>query len=239
MTARSGEAMPNRKPPTPQTGPGAADPRDPGPTVCGSRRTKQAGTCTLPAGWGTPHVGTGRCKLHGGSAPLVVAKHQRERAAVAAAGLGLPVSAHPAEVLEAELARANGRVLWLSDYINRQDPASMVWGLAEEVDRGSGEFTGVDRTFKAEPSVWLRLEQQERAHLTKVAHLMMQLGLQWEARRAVDRDGAVLVQVVKAMAARLGYDASDPRVRAAYLAGLRDVIGAEVDPARVIDGEAL
>jgi hypothetical protein len=26
-------------------------------------------TCSLPAGWGTDHVGVGRCKLHGGMTP--------------------------------------------------------------------------------------------------------------------------------------------------------------------------
>jgi hypothetical protein len=29
--------------------------------------------CTRPAGWGTPHPGEGRCKLHGGSTPTGIA----------------------------------------------------------------------------------------------------------------------------------------------------------------------
>lgn len=37
-------------------------------------------TCTLPAGWGTDHVGLGRCKLHGGNTP-----GQRRRALTQAA----------------------------------------------------------------------------------------------------------------------------------------------------------
>lgn len=38
--------------------------------ICG--RTKRDGSgddCSLPAGWGTDHVGEGACKLHGGSVP--------------------------------------------------------------------------------------------------------------------------------------------------------------------------
>lgn len=34
--------------------------------VCGAKRTNKTGTCKLPAGYGTNHLGTGRCKWHGG-----------------------------------------------------------------------------------------------------------------------------------------------------------------------------
>jgi len=33
---------------------------------CNGKLHRQDGYCTRPAGWGTPHPGTGRCKLHGG-----------------------------------------------------------------------------------------------------------------------------------------------------------------------------
>lgn len=36
---------------------------------CGGKKRQGEGTCTQPAGWGTDHVGAGRCKLHGGCAP--------------------------------------------------------------------------------------------------------------------------------------------------------------------------
>lgn len=39
-------------------------------SLCGARRrSKDGGTCRRPAGWGTPHLGTGRCRVHGGSTP--------------------------------------------------------------------------------------------------------------------------------------------------------------------------
>jgi len=40
-----------------------------GSPKCGGPRKHAAGPCTRPAGWGTGHVGVGRCKLHGGSTP--------------------------------------------------------------------------------------------------------------------------------------------------------------------------
>lgn len=37
---------------------------------CGASKRQGEGTCTRPAGWGTDHVGAGRCKLHGGLSPV-------------------------------------------------------------------------------------------------------------------------------------------------------------------------
>lgn len=36
--------------------------------TCGAR-IRAGSPCKLPAGWGTEHIGTGRCKLHGGASP--------------------------------------------------------------------------------------------------------------------------------------------------------------------------
>lgn len=36
--------------------------------ICGAKN-RQGTPCQHPAGWGTPHKGTGRCKLHGGLSP--------------------------------------------------------------------------------------------------------------------------------------------------------------------------
>jgi hypothetical protein len=45
---------------------------------CGAKRHGRAETCTLPAGWGTDHVGTGRCRKHFGNAPNVARAAARE-----------------------------------------------------------------------------------------------------------------------------------------------------------------
>src|SRR3990167_9158749 len=37
--------------------------------TCGAK-TRSGGPCRQRAGWGTDHVGAGRCKLHGGSNPI-------------------------------------------------------------------------------------------------------------------------------------------------------------------------
>ena len=44
---------------------------------CNARLLKRHGHCQRPAGWGTPHPGAGRCKLHGGCAHAANITHGR------------------------------------------------------------------------------------------------------------------------------------------------------------------
>jgi len=52
---------------------------DTGKPRCGGKLHKRDGTCTLPAGWGTDHVGYGRCRKHFGNAPNVIKAAETER----------------------------------------------------------------------------------------------------------------------------------------------------------------
>ena len=47
---------------------------------CGGKRHGRDDTCQLPAGWGTDHVGYGKCRKHLGNAPTVAAAAERDRA---------------------------------------------------------------------------------------------------------------------------------------------------------------
>lgn len=60
-----------------------------GKPKCGAQRPRQpAGIlCTQPAGWGTSHLGVGRCKRHGGSTPTQVIAAEKVVAERAAATL--------------------------------------------------------------------------------------------------------------------------------------------------------
>lgn len=44
-------------------------PYDNGKNICGAKAKQTGQPCRRPAGWGTSHPGTGRCKLHGGCSP--------------------------------------------------------------------------------------------------------------------------------------------------------------------------
>ena len=77
-----------------------------GKPLCGGKRrgAENAGkTCTRPSGWGTDHVGVGRCKLHGGKTPSHQQAGQNALAAAAVATFGLPREIDPRDALLEEI----------------------------------------------------------------------------------------------------------------------------------------
>lgn len=70
--------------------------------LCGAR-TRSGGTCRKAAGFGTDHVGYGRCKFHAGSTPGGRAGAQRQRLAAV-----VPSPIGGFEAIERGLATLNG-----------------------------------------------------------------------------------------------------------------------------------
>lgn len=44
---------------------------------CCGAKTRGGGVCSLPAGWGTDHLGQGKCKLHGGATPIKSGRYSK------------------------------------------------------------------------------------------------------------------------------------------------------------------
>jgi len=82
---------------------------------CGGKKKQGEGTCTQPAGWGTPHPGTGRCKLHGGCAPSSVIAGIEEQARRLLYKHDAGPVADPLEALQ----RLAGRALALEETIGK------------------------------------------------------------------------------------------------------------------------
>lgn len=51
--------------------------------VCGAKTRKDGSPCQRPAGWGTQHVGTGRCKLHGGCSTGPISRYNKVKGQLA------------------------------------------------------------------------------------------------------------------------------------------------------------
>ena len=82
---------------------------------CGGKLHGRDGTCTLPAGWGTSHVGHGRCRKHFGNAPNVIKAAERERTEAEARRVLTGIGEHePVTDPVDQLQRLAGRaVRWL------------------------------------------------------------------------------------------------------------------------------
>ncbi len=169
---------------------------------CGGKRRgadSEGKLCTRPAGWGTGHAGTGRCKLHGGSTPSHTAAGQVALAERAVATFGLPREVDPRDALLEEVYRTAGAVDWLTAKVRELQSADIVWGKAEE--------SAEDVKYKAAVNVWVQLQQQERTHLVRVCKETIAAGVEERRVRLAEQQGAMLAGAIKAILGDLNLNA--------------------------------
>lgn len=196
---------------------------------CGAKKRQGEGTCTRPAGWGTDHVGIGRCKLHGGRTPDHVKQANVVKAERAVATYGLPREVAPDQALLEEVHRTAGHVAWLGEVVGRLEQGEVTWGLAEETDApitdGGG---GVTTKHKAAVNVWVKLYQDERKHLAAVCRDALAAGIAERQVRLAEQQGALLAGAVNRILEGLGLSAEQwERVPQVVPVVLRAITGGE------------
>lgn len=118
---------------------------------CGGPLKQREGTCTRPAGWGTPHPGIGRCKLHGGSTSSHVKHAQQQQAQELLASLLWNPDAPPITDSVGEMQRLAG-------------------SMRQTVDVLGAELEGgLDDAVKA--TAWLRVLRELRTLLADMKRL--------------------------------------------------------------------
>ena len=187
-------------------------------------RTRSGGKCTMPAGWGTEHVGTGVCRRHGGANfPQQQQRHDalvaRREVADVVARWDIPADVSTTEFFDAELRRSAAALAFLDGKVAEQTDTQLVFGVTK-VEQG-GSDGGKKTTLEAKPSIWWRLWQEERKHGLEVAKAAATIDLEsakirvdmataealnrivTEAVRAAGGDVEVANQVIDAKLAEL------------------------------------
>jgi hypothetical protein len=175
---------------------------------CGAN-TKRGAVCNQPAGWGTPY-GHGRCKLHGGATPTHVRAAQRREAERAVAVLGLPREVDPATALLEEVHRSAGHVAWLAEVLGQLHHQQVVHGEVRTVPGPDGPRT-VEAGAVLNP--WVKLYQEERDRLVRVAKAAIDTGVEERRVRLAERQAQQLAQLIRAILTDLGHDPADEQVR--------------------------
>jgi hypothetical protein len=152
-----------------------------------------------PAGWGTTHVGTGRCKLHGGNTPVHKNAGKRELARRAMETFGLPIDVNPTEALLQEVHRTAGHVAWLGERVKELNETQVTWSQSSIVDKQATEFPGVDTTESAGAHALIQLYQSERAHLVAVCKTAISAGIEERRVRLAESQGQMLATVIRAI----------------------------------------
>ena len=149
-------------------------------TTCGAK-TRAGTPCTLRAGWGTDHVGDGRCKLHGGKSPRKSGRYSKVPSR-AVREIIAELEAEPLEqqldvLPEARMIRALAQ-----DYIarfNELKDALLDWNDQESVDAALEE---------RKPKPQRMPDLHEAASLLEAASRVVEKIHKREAQNAISRN---------------------------------------------------
>lgn len=153
------------------------------------------------------------CRMHGGAAKHSIAKGEERvteaKAAALVATYGRKIETTATEALLDEVQWTAGHVAWLRERVqeiesdaavagtDREHP--LVWGVTRE--KSGGEDFGT--TEEAAPNIWLKLYQQERAHLVKVCSEAIRAGIEERRIRLAEQQGQLVAQAIRAILADL------------------------------------
>lgn len=189
---------------------------------CGATRHQGNGaTCRRPAGWGTDHVGFGRCKLHGGSTRSHGQSVATSQARQVATLFGVPRDdIDQISGLIEELQRSAGLIDSYEAMCAQLTPDEVVYGeLSREETRPAVHDDGenlepveVKVRSGAALSVWVKLLNEERDRFIKLCESMVKLDL--ENRRVALGQAHVAVLVSILMSSDLALSPDQLRVAA-------------------------
>lgn len=154
------------------------------------------------------------CRMHGGAAPQNLAKAQErlteEKARTLVETYGRKIETTATEALLDEVQWTAGHVAWLRERVQEietgAEPGSdnaLVWGKTKEKSGGQDYGT----TEEAAPNIWLKLYQQERAHLVKVCSEAIRAGIEERRIQLAEQQGVLVAQAIRAILADLGLTA--------------------------------
>ena len=186
------------------------------PTCAARKRDGSGGVCALKAGWGTDHVGFGRCKLHGGANPSGRKSASIIRARMEVAEWGARMDITPAEALlelvqtkAAEVAYWTYRVGQLTD----ADRAGLIVSSTTD-EQGQGPQGSSDKSVTVHSSdlnVFLKALHKAQEQLATFSAAALRAGVD-EAlvRIAAVQASAVIDFARKAMALARQSPKADP-----------------------------
>lgn len=166
--------------------------RDHDKPKCGATK-RGGGPCTRPAGWGTPHPGIGRCKLHGGSTETHVVAAKREQAERDVALFGARKDVHPAQALIELVQWTAGEVDYWRFRVAELEEEELTWGVTRV--KSGGEDHGTTREAKPHVAYVMYVDATKRLEAHSVAAL--RAGVEEKRLKLAEAAGQQLAGVMR------------------------------------------
>jgi hypothetical protein len=149
-------------------------------------------TCGLTAGYGTDHLGIGKCKFHGGNTPSHIKAASKTRVMQRMkAAYGDMVEIDPGQALLDEVKRSAGIVEWIASVVRDFTEFDMDNPDEKEMRRAALQQNAFDGWQAA---AWVELFFKERRHLAAVSKMALDANVA-ERRTQIEQDKISLMAI--------------------------------------------
>lgn len=170
-------------------------------------KTRSGTPCTRTAGYGTTHLGVGRCKNHGGASPQAELGGQVELARREAAVMGRPLDIDPYEAILECIRIAAGEVKYASERVAALDKPMVPTMFGPQLD------------------AWIIARQRMLDRVEKYCVDALKAGVEERMVSVAERWERQIAELCQDLARRFGRDPADPEVKEAIRASLTLIAG--------------
>lgn len=197
--------------------------------ICGAK-TRRGKPCKQPQGHGTGHPGTGRCKLHGGASPQAEVSGAVVLARREAQVMGIPMDLEPHDALLECIRIAAGEVHYASERIVELEPGQAVGPVVSTrpLKYEKGAESSTERVEEHGPPalhIWIEARHQAMDRLVNYSRIAIAAGIAERQVKLAEGQAEQLAEAMRRLAAALGYDPADPKVREAMRGSLTVIDG--------------
>lgn len=198
------------------------------PPRCGAK-TRKGTPCAKEAGWGTEHLGVGRCKLHGGAEPHAQVNGMVLLARREMGVMGMPLSIEPQDAILECIRITAGAVAYASERVFELEQASAVgptlWSRVTTVESEEGSETTETREGPPAVNIWIAVRDQEMDRLVQYSAAALKAGVQERLVKVAEGQAQQIADAMRRFAVALGHDPADPKVREGLRASLTIIAG--------------
>lgn len=182
------------------------------PMQCGAK-TRKGSRCVRPAGWGTDHLGTGRCRNHGGASPQAQLAGVVQLARREASVMGAPLDVDPIKAILECIAIVAGEVQYCSARIAELEEHEAAGKAVLVVERplkdmGGAEDPSVTVEERREQApglhIWIVARREAMDRLVQYSNVAIKAGIAERQVSLAEQQGELIARVLRGVLVDLG-----------------------------------